>query len=51
MCEEIAELQMRKYLLFYNLKRLAFDVKPELLCPNDQHMILINKESLGIFNE
>ena len=51
MCEVVAKLQMSKCLLFYNLKKLAFDVNPELLSPNDQQNILINRESLGIFNE
>ena len=51
MSDGLAELRVRKCLLFYNLKRLGLDVNSELRCPNDQQIILINRESLGISNE
>ena len=51
MSDGLAELQVRKCLFFYNLKRLGLDVNSELRCPNDQQIILINRESLGISNE
>lgn len=51
MSDGLAELQVRKCLLLYNLKRLGLDVNSELRCPNDQQIILINRESLRISNE
>lgn len=38
----LAELQVRKCLLFYNLKRLGLDVDPTIRAPQDQHIVLIN---------
>lgn len=38
----LAELEVRKCLLFYNLKRLGLDVDPTLRAPQDQHIVLIN---------
>jgi hypothetical protein len=42
MSEGVAELQVRKCLLFYNLKRLGLDVDPTIRAPQDQHIVLIN---------
>lgn len=51
MSNGIAELQVRKCLLFYNLKRLGLDVDPELRRLSDQQIILTNRDSLGIPND
>lgn len=43
MVDGVAEIKVRKCLLFYNLKRLGLDVDPMLRRPQDQHIILLNR--------
>ncbi|PCI04085.1 MAG: WYL domain-containing protein [Hyphomicrobiales bacterium] len=42
MTDGVAALEVRKCLLFYNLKRLGLDVAPSTRHPQDQHIVLIN---------
>ncbi|MCV2893711.1 WYL domain-containing protein [Lentibacter sp. XHP0401] len=42
MIDGIAEVVVRKCLLFYNLKRLGLDTDPDARRPQDQHIVLIN---------
>jgi len=46
MIEGVAEIQVRKCLLFYNLKRLGLDVDPALRSPEDQHIVLLNRREV-----
>ena len=38
----VAEIPVRKSLLFYTLKRLGLDTGPDVRRPQDQHIILAN---------
>lgn len=42
MTNGVAGLEVRKCLLFYNLKRLGLDVVPSSRRPQDQHIVLVN---------
>tara|TARA_R110000850_G_scaffold277055_1_gene421775 strand:- start:4863 stop:5738 length:876 start_codon:yes stop_codon:yes gene_type:complete len=42
MTEGMAEVKVRKCLLFYNLKRLGLDIAPDTRRPQDQHIVLVN---------
>jgi len=42
MTDGVAEIPVRKSLLFYTLKRLGLDTDPSLRKPQDQHIILVN---------
>ena len=42
MTDGVAGLEVRKCLLFYNLKRLGLDVAPSSRRPQDQHIVLVN---------
>jgi hypothetical protein len=39
-------LKVRRALLFYALKRLGLDVAPETRPPNEQHIVLMNREAV-----
>jgi hypothetical protein len=39
-------LKVRRALLFYALKRLGLDVAPETRPPNEQHIVLVNREDV-----
>lgn len=39
-------LRVRRALLFYALKRLGLDVAPETRPPNEQHIVLVNREQI-----
>jgi WYL domain len=39
-------LKVRRALLFYALKRLGLDVAPETRPPNEQHIVLVNREEI-----
>lgn len=41
-----AMLKVRRALLFYALKRLGLDVAPETRPPNEQHIVLTNREDV-----
>lgn len=38
----VAEIPVRKSLLFYTLKRLGLDTDPDVRLPQDQHIVLVN---------
>ena len=42
MTDGVAALEVRKCLLFYNLKRLGLDVATITRHPQDQHIVLVN---------
>lgn len=42
----MAELVVRKCLLFYNLKRLGLDTRPDTRAPQDQHIVLRNADEV-----
>lgn len=42
----VAEIPVRKSLLFYTLKRLGLDTGPDLRRPQDQHIILANESEI-----
>lgn len=46
MTDGIAELVVRKCLLFYNLKRLGLDTRPDTRAPQDQHIVLKNADEV-----
>lgn len=46
MSNGIAEIDVRKCLLFYNLKRLGLDTDPATRRPQDQHIVLDNAEEV-----
>jgi predicted DNA-binding transcriptional regulator YafY len=46
MTEGIAELKVRKCLLYYNLKRLGLDTAPDARRPQDQHIVLVNSSEI-----
>jgi len=41
-----AELEVRKSMLFYTLKRLGLDTDPEARLPQDQHIVLANADEV-----
>ncbi|WP_170107964.1 helix-turn-helix transcriptional regulator [Donghicola tyrosinivorans] len=44
MTDGIAELVVRKCMLYYNLKRLGLDTRPDTRAPQDQHIVLRNAD-------
>ena len=46
MTDGIAEVIVRKCLLFYNLKRLGLDTAPDSRAPQDQHIVLVNRSEV-----
>ena len=46
MTDGIAEIEVRKCLLFQNLKRLALDVDPAIRLPQDQQIVLVNADEI-----
>ena len=46
MTDGVAELEVRKCLLFYNLKRLGLDTNPATRAPQDQHIVLRNADEV-----
>jgi len=46
MTDGCAEMEVRKSLLFYNLKRLGLDTDPMARRPQDQHIILTNADEV-----
>ncbi len=46
MTDGTAELAVRKCLLFYNLKRLGLDTRPDIRAAQDQHIILRNADEV-----
>jgi len=46
MTDGCAEMEVRKSLLFYNLKRLGLDTDPMARRPQDQHIILTNVDEV-----
>tara|TARA_R110000850_G_scaffold52260_1_gene126520 strand:+ start:1555 stop:2523 length:969 start_codon:yes stop_codon:yes gene_type:complete len=46
MADGVAEISVRKSLLFYTLKRLGLDTDPNLRRPQDQHIILVNGQEV-----
>jgi hypothetical protein len=42
MVEGAAEVNVKKCLLFYTLKRLGLDIAPDTRHPQDQHIVLVN---------
>ncbi len=43
----VAEIPVRKSLLFYTLKRLGLDMEPDSRLPQDQHIILVNRTEIN----
>lgn len=41
-----AEVRVRRALLYYALKRLGLDTAPDARRPQDQHIVLINREAV-----
>lgn len=46
MADGVAEIPVRKSLLFYTLKRLGLDTDPNLRRPQDQHIVLANASEI-----
>lgn len=46
MTDGLAELTVRKCMLFYNLKRLGLDTQAETRAPQDQHIVLRNADEV-----
>ncbi|WP_413221037.1 helix-turn-helix transcriptional regulator [Tritonibacter mobilis] len=46
MTDGVAELVVRKCMLYYNLKRLGLDTCPEPRLPQDQHIVLRNADEV-----
>lgn len=46
MTDGIAQVPVRKCLLFYNLKRLGLDTAPGTRAPQDQHIVLVNRSEV-----
>ncbi|HEY7297663.1 MAG TPA: hypothetical protein VH684_06980 [Xanthobacteraceae bacterium] len=40
-------IRIRRALLFYALKRLGLDVAPDARPPNEQHIVLVNREEVS----
>jgi hypothetical protein len=46
MTDGVAQVSVRKCLLFYNLKRLGLDTDPDTRAPQDQHIVLVNRSEV-----